>query len=67
MDQFSNYNIQLDGLGAIIINSDGTMSRISNWQELTPPEQVKALKLISRRNEKRRKRKHMKPRAFSSI
>ena len=49
-------NVQFDQLGVIIINSDGSMSRISNWHELTKMEQVKALRLIAKRNKTRRKR-----------
>ena len=31
------------------------MSKISNWHELTKPEQVKALRVIAKRNKKRKK------------
>lgn len=54
-DELKDMNIQLSELGAIIINSDGTMSKISNWHELTKPEQVKALRVIAKRNAKRKK------------
>ena len=30
------------------------MSKISNWHELTKPEQVKALRVIAKRNKKRK-------------
>ena len=53
-DELKDLNIQLNELGAIIINSDGTMSKISNWHELTKPEQVKALRVIAKRNKKRK-------------
>lgn len=54
-NELQDLNIQLSELGAIIINSDGTMSKISNWHDLTKPEQVKALRVIAKRNAKRKK------------
>jgi len=53
-EEFSDLNIQFTDLGVIIINSDGTMSKIENWQDLSKPEQVKALRVISKRNERRK-------------
>ncbi|KAG7563114.1 hypothetical protein FFLO_01422 [Filobasidium floriforme] len=48
--------IQMDELGPIIVNSDGTLSRISNWHEMTPPEQERTVRLIAkRRNQERMK------------
>ena len=37
-------------------NSDGSLSRISNWHAMTVAEQQKTLKLIGRRNRKRRQK-----------
>ena len=53
-DDLKDLNIQLSELGAIIINSDGTMSKIANWHELTTQEQVKALRVIAKRNARRK-------------
>eukprot|EP00959_Pyramimonas_sp_CCMP1952_P461418 9481539-Pyramimonas_sp.AAC.1 len=47
-------SIRMDNLGPIIINTDGTMSRINNWHELTEREQQNTLRLISKRNKQRR-------------
>ena len=54
-DDLKDLNIQLSELGAIIINSDGTMSKIANWHELTTQEQVKALRVIAKRNARRKR------------
>ncbi|GMH80480.1 hypothetical protein TrLO_g15750 [Triparma laevis f. longispina] len=40
-------------LGPIIINSDGTTRRISNWDSMTKAEQDKTWERISKRNAKR--------------
>jgi len=46
---------KLDALGPIILNTDGSMSRIPNWTEMTAQEQDSAIRLITARNERRRK------------
>ena len=45
--------ISMDELGPIIINPDGTMRRIANWNELTKGEQESTFRQISARNKKR--------------
>jgi hypothetical protein len=44
---------KLDFLGPIIVNTDGTLSRIPNWNSLTPNEQANTLRLIAKRNKTR--------------
>lgn len=44
----------LDHLGPVIINSDGTTSRITNWDSLTPEEQERTLRRVAARNQARR-------------
>jgi hypothetical protein len=51
---YKDMQIQLTDLGAIILNSDGTMMKIDNWHELTEHEQGKALRVIAKRNAKRK-------------
>lgn len=41
---------KLDFLGPIIVNTDGTLSRIPNWSTLTKDEQLNTLRLIAKRN-----------------
>jgi len=48
--------IKLDALGPIVLNSDGTMSRISNWGTLSAAEQERTMRLVARRNAQRRKK-----------
>ncbi|ORY24866.1 hypothetical protein BCR39DRAFT_545596 [Naematelia encephala] len=38
--------VKLDKLGPMIVNSDGTLSRIQNWQELHPIEQERTVRLL---------------------
>ncbi|WVF70408.1 hypothetical protein IAT40_005198 [Kwoniella sp. CBS 6097] len=38
--------VKLDRLGPMIINSDGTLSRIQNWQDLHPIEQERTVRLL---------------------
>ena len=52
--EYKDMTIQLTELGAIIVNSDGTLSKVENWKELTPPEQARVLRVIANRNAKRR-------------
>ena len=44
---------ELAELGVIIVNSDGTMSRIPNWHQLTDRERASTARLISARNKAR--------------
>ena len=45
--------LKLDALGPIVLNSDGTTSRISNWSAMTEAEQRNTIRLIAKRNKKR--------------
>jgi len=47
--------VQMDDMGPIIINADGSMRRIANWDKMTESEQAVAWRRISKRNEERRK------------
>ena len=53
-NEYKDMTIQLTELGAIIVNSDGTLSKVENWKELTPLEQARILRVIANRNAKRR-------------
>ena len=44
---------KLDQLGPMIINTDGSIQRVSNWNELTQEEQDRTFRLICARNQKR--------------
>jgi hypothetical protein len=45
--------LKLDALGPMVVNTDGSLSRIGNWSEMTELEQQKTLRLIAKRNKKR--------------
>ncbi|KAH8697280.1 hypothetical protein BGW36DRAFT_427247 [Talaromyces proteolyticus] len=45
--------VSLDHLGPIVVNQDGTMSRISNWDQMTESEQKNTLRVLGRRNKQR--------------
>jgi hypothetical protein len=48
-----NSSVSLDSLGPVVVNEDGTMSRITNWHEMQDIEKANILKILPRRNEKR--------------
>ena len=48
--------LRLDALGPIILNTDGSTSRISNWTQMAEVERQRALRLIAKRNKKRREK-----------
>ncbi|KAK6539689.1 hypothetical protein TWF694_009893 [Orbilia ellipsospora] len=45
--------LKLDHLGPLVINSDGTMSRIHNWAEMTPLERERTVRILGKRNKLR--------------
>ncbi|TKY85931.1 hypothetical protein EX895_004756 [Sporisorium graminicola] len=45
--------IKLDHLGPMVVNSDGTISRIANWQNLSDIEKERSLRLLAKRNNAR--------------
>jgi hypothetical protein len=46
-------SIKLDHLGPMVVNVDGTMSRISNWDKMADIEKENTLRIISKRNRER--------------
>jgi len=47
--------IELDLLGPVVLNEDGTLSRIANWHQMTESEQRATQRVISQRNDQRRR------------
>ena len=45
--------VAMEELGPIVINTDGTTARITNWPEMTPAEQEKTRRVVVARNAKR--------------
>ncbi|KAJ6542753.1 hypothetical protein B0H19DRAFT_1171774 [Mycena capillaripes] len=42
--------VKLDDLGPLVVNSDGTLSRIANWHTLTAAEKANTIRVLSARN-----------------
>ncbi|KHO01918.1 uncharacterized protein MAM_00919 [Metarhizium album ARSEF 1941] len=45
--------VKLDHLGPLVVNVDGTVSRISNWPEMGDVEKQNTLRVLGRRNKQR--------------
>ncbi|KAI3320652.1 hypothetical protein HD806DRAFT_226671 [Xylariaceae sp. AK1471] len=45
--------LRLDHLGPLVVNEDGTMSRISNWDKMMDIEKENTLRILGKRNEMR--------------
>ncbi|KAL2751807.1 hypothetical protein ACRALDRAFT_2062822, partial [Sodiomyces alcalophilus JCM 7366] len=46
--------VSMDAWGPVVVNVDGTMSRISNWTEMSEIEKQNTLRIIGKRNRQRR-------------
>jgi hypothetical protein len=46
--------VKLDHLGPLVVNRDGTLSRISNWTEMSEIERQNTLRVLGKRNQLRR-------------
>jgi len=46
--------VKLDDLGPVVLNEDGTMSRIANWHAMTEREQEVTRRRIGKRNAERK-------------
>ncbi|KAF9234596.1 hypothetical protein BU15DRAFT_8782, partial [Melanogaster broomeanus] len=42
--------VKLDNLGPMVVNSDGTLSRIANWESMTEAERDRTMRVITTRN-----------------
>ncbi|RJE25528.1 hypothetical protein PHISCL_02140 [Aspergillus sclerotialis] len=45
--------VKLDHLGPLVVNQDGTVSRISNWVQMTELEKKSTLPVLGKRNKQR--------------
>ena len=45
--------VSLDHLGPMVVNVDGSMSRISNWDKMAEIEKKNTLRIIGKRNKSR--------------
>lgn len=45
--------VKLDHLGPLVVNQDGTLSRIGNWAEMSEIERKNTLRVLGKRNQLR--------------
>jgi len=45
--------VTLDHLGPMVVNTDGTLSRIANWEGMTEIERKTTLRVLGKRNKQR--------------
>lgn len=45
--------VSLDHLGPMVVNVDGTLARISNWEQMTEVEKKTTLRVLGKRNKQR--------------
>lgn len=50
LDVSEQGGVKLDALGPMVVNSDGTLSRIANWAQMTEAEKERTLRVLSARN-----------------
>jgi len=43
--------VKYDALGPLVVNRDGTLSRITNWSEMTPAERERTFRVLVARNQ----------------
>jgi hypothetical protein len=56
LDVNSSEGVKLDHLGPLVVNTDGTMSRINNWAEMSSVERENTLRVLGKRNQARLKK-----------
>ncbi|EAU87750.1 hypothetical protein CC1G_11028 [Coprinopsis cinerea okayama7 len=53
LDVSNQSTVRLDALGPMVVNRDGTLSRIANWDKMTEDEKERTLRVLSARNKVR--------------
>jgi hypothetical protein len=46
--------VKLDHMGPLVVNKDGTLSRITNWTQMSDIERQNTLRILGKRNQLRR-------------
>lgn len=49
----SGSTVTLDYLGPMVVNTDGSLSRISNWEHMTEIEKKNTMRILGKRNKQR--------------
>lgn len=47
-------SVKMDAMGPLVVNQDGSLSRIENWDQMTETEKNSTLRIIGKRNQARR-------------
>lgn len=53
LDVSSGNAVKLDHLGPMVVNRDGTLSRIANWEQMSEMERRNTLRILGKRNQLR--------------
>lgn len=53
LDLGADGGVSLDHLGPMVVNVDGTLSRIGNWEQMTEIERKNTLRVLGKRNKQR--------------
>lgn len=53
LDVSTGEGVKLDHLGPMVVNTDGSLSRISNWERMSDFEKKNTLRIIGKRNQTR--------------
>lgn len=53
LDVGSGQGVKLDHLGPMVVNRDGTLSRIANWEHMSDIERRNTLRILGKRNQLR--------------
>jgi len=47
----SREGLKFDVLGPMVVNTDGTLSRVANWQNMTELEKERTIRVLAARNQ----------------
>jgi hypothetical protein len=53
LDVSTGNAVKLDHLGPMVVNRDGTLSRIANWENMAEIERKNTLRILGKRNQLR--------------
>jgi hypothetical protein len=53
LDVSTGESVSLDALGPMVVNKDGTISRIANWDKMAAIEKQNTLRIVGKRNQVR--------------
>jgi len=53
LDVGSGQSVKLDHLGPMVVNRDGTLSRVANWEQMADIERQNTLRILGKRNQLR--------------